>query len=325
MLSARDYADAVEDLGADIIVGLGDIPYGRTLGSKRVQKAADRVIQWSTDHVNVRKEKSAAGHGEQQARLFAPLLPVSCANQQFYIDCLADDLEDHISGLAFYDLATLEDLPQALQHLPRIGFTEPGTPHQLLRHIDMGIDLHTVPFISAATDAGVALGFTLPAAKVEGRKPLPLGEDMWLATHAADLSPLTEGCTCYACTNHHRAYVQHLLAAKEMLGWVLLQIHNHHVMDLFFDGVRRSISERTFHEEVARFERVYESALPEGSGQGPRVRGYQYKSEGPGEVKKNKAPFTKLNDRKEVLAESAPPSATANATELEQQGFAEKQ
>ena len=36
----------------------------------------------------------------------------------------------------------------------------------------------------------------------------------------------------------------------------------------------------------------------------PRVRGYQFKSEGPGEPKKNKAPFNMLDEGREKLAEA---------------------
>ncbi|KAK5120780.1 hypothetical protein LTR85_005846 [Meristemomyces frigidus] len=326
-LRAEDYAEAVGGLGADIVVGLGDIPFGRALGSKRMEKATDRTIQWMQDHVTLRR------HGDEhtvQAKLFAPLLPVSCANQQFYIDCLTQDLASDVSGLAVYDLASLEDLPDSLAHLPRLGFAEPSSPHEILRHVARGIDMLTIPFVIAATDAGIALDFAFPTpasmANTHGHDaPLPLGIDMWNIAHAADLSPLSKGCTCYTCTSHHRAYLQHLLAAKEMLGWVLLQIHNHHVIDLFFAGVRRSIAEGVFEQEVERFGQVYDSRLPEKTGQGPRIRGYQYKSEGPGEAKKNKSPFTMLDDGKEKLADSTLPSADADAGELEAKGFAEKE
>lgn len=56
-----------------------------------------------------------------------------------------------------------------------------------------------------------------------------------------------------------------------------------------------------------------------------RVRGYQYKAEGPGEAKKNAVAFKHaLNDGKEKLAEAAPPAGDVNAGELEVKGFAEK-
>lgn len=266
---AEDYAKGVEGLGADIVLGLGDIPFGRSLGSKRIQKATDRSIDWLQDHVNLRKVDAQEAGFKGQGHLFAPLLPLSCANQQFYIDCLVEDVRDGISGLAIYSSDTLQDLPQELADLPRLGFTEPSTPLEVLRQISNGVDIVTIPFISIVTDAGIALDFTFPGpSSIE--MPLPLGIDFWSPVHATDLGPLREGCTCYACTNHHRAFLQHLLAAKEMLGWVLLQIHNHHVMDQFFASIRSSITAGTFEADVENFSRCYEPELPEKTGQGPR-------------------------------------------------------
>ena len=326
-LKAEDYAEASQTLKADIVVGLGDIPFGRALGSKRIEKATDRNIEWFQDHVTLLDADEA---GQTRAKLFAPLLPVSCANQQYYIDCLTQDVADKVDGLAIYSLSPLEDLPDELAALPRFAFTEPGTPHEILQHISLGLDMLTIPFITTATDAGIALDFSFPASSSTTREDTAtasysLGVDMWLPDHAADLALLVESCKCYTCTNHHRAYIQHLLVAKEMLGWVLLQIHNHHIMDLFFAGIRESILDDTFDHELQRFGKVYEPQLPEKTGQGPRVRGYQFKSEAPGEPKKNAAPFVMLNDGNEKLAEATPPNANADAVDLEEQGFAKKE
>jgi queuine tRNA-ribosyltransferase subunit QTRTD1 len=269
-LNAEEYADAVEGLGADIVIGLGDVPYGRALGSKRVQKATDRSIDWLQDHVARRKRHTEAPGFKGQAQLFAPLLPLSCANQQFYIDCLLEDVRDDISGLAIYNADTLQDLPEQLASLPRLDFTEPETPLQVLRQIANGVDIVTLPFVSGITDAGIALDFAFPGPSTIKSEPLPLGIDFWTASSATDLGPLTEGCSCYACTNHHRAFLQHLLAAKEMLGWVLLQIHNHHVIDGFFASIRASIVAGTFEADVEKFSRCYDANFPEKTGQGPR-------------------------------------------------------
>ena len=60
------------------------------------------------------------------------------------------------------------------------------------------------------------------------------------------------------------------------------------------------------------------------------MRGYQFKSEGPGEPKRNTPNFKPfedgktLNDGKEVLADSALQRADANAAEMEKTGFAER-
>lgn len=325
-LKAEDYADASENLKPDIIVALGDIPYGRALGSKRVEKATDRSIAWLQDHVSLR---NTTDRSPASSHLFASLLPVSCVNQQFYIEALSQDLAKEIHGLAIYDLAPLEDLPKGLHDLPRLAFLEPSTPGKVLQHISLGIDVLTLPFVAASTDAGIALDFAFPVPEMSNgdlkvTQPRLLGTDMWLSDHATDLDPMVQHCQCYACVNHHKAYVQHLLAAKEMLGWVLLQIHNHHVIDRFFSGIRQSIADGTFESDVRKFEQTYESQLPEKTGQGPRVRGYHFKSEGPSEPKKNKPPFTTLDDKSEKLAESVAPTVGTDAGKLEEQGFAER-
>jgi queuine tRNA-ribosyltransferase subunit QTRTD1 len=270
LLKAEEYADAVEGLGVDIVLGLGDVPYGRTLGSKRIEKATDRSIDWLKDHVARRKKLAAQDGFKGQAQLFAPLLPLSCANQQYYVDCLVDDVRNDISGLAIYSADTLEDLPEELATLPRLDLTEPATPLAVLRQIANGVDIVTMPFISVITDAGIALDFEFPGPSTTPSEILPLGIDLWSSSHATDLSPLRGGCSCYACTDHHRAFLQHLLAAKEMLGWVLLQVHNHHMIDKFFASIRSSIAAGTFEADVETFSRCYDSELPEKTGQGPR-------------------------------------------------------
>jgi Queuine tRNA-ribosyltransferase len=50
---------------------------------------------------------------------------------------------------------------------------------------------------------------------------------------ADERSPVV-GCNCYTCSTHSRAYLHHLVCAKEMLGEILLFIHNlHHLLSLF--------------------------------------------------------------------------------------------
>lgn len=144
---------------------------------------------------------------------------------------------------------------------------------------------------------------------------------MWSSLHATSVIPLTTSCTCYTCTDHQRAYVQHLLSAKEMLGWVLLQIHNHHVLSEFFAAIRESIKNSTFEVDCAEFSKIYEPELPAKSGQGPRVRGYHFKSEGPSEAKKNKPAWGNLGGDDQEVGGLVPDEPAAGLVE---KGFAEK-
>jgi queuine tRNA-ribosyltransferase subunit QTRTD1 len=309
-------------LKPDITVGLGDVMYGSKAGIKRVEKMSDRTTDWITTMIAECKTCSTP-----PTNLFAPLLALDAQQQSSYLAFLQESQQD-ISGLAFYTCEVLLSLPAAISSLPRLALTEATTPHAVLSEISLGIDLHTIPFIATATDNGIALSFDFPAVPSLDTRPAPLGTDMWLPTHSTALVPLKVDCKCYSCMKHHRAYIQHLLVAKEMLGWVLLQIHNLAVIDRFYTGVRTAIEDNTFDEEVQRFEKVYERSWPEITGIGPRQRGYQFKSEGPGEKKKNVKAYGRFED---PALESSAPTDDGNlkpdvdSGELEKIGFAEKQ
>ena len=62
-----------------------------------------------------------------------------------------------------------------------------------------------------------------------------------------DMSVIEEGCTCYTCSNGHgRAYLRHLYMSKEMLGGILVSVHNiHHFQSLMVD-IRAAISENNW-------------------------------------------------------------------------------
>ena len=281
----------------------------------------DRTQEWLTQLINQKDEDQA---------IFAAVLPIDFHDQAEYLNYVADELGPDISGLAIYDSDLLPDIPATslLSQLPRLSLDEPTSPHHILRQISLGMDVFTIPFIGFATDAGIALTFRFPRPFPNddalpnsiGAIIVPLGIDMWAPNHAASLSPLSYSCKCYTCTSHHRAYVQHLLSAKEMLGWTLIQIHNHHVLSEFFASIRDSIRSGTFEEDRAEFARVYESELPEKSGQGPRIRGYHFKSEGPGEAKKNRAAWGNLGGDDQVDGGLVPDE---DAVGLEEKGFAE--
>jgi len=271
MLENIDYVDYVHKLSPDIIIGLADMPYGESAGLRRTQKMSTRTEKWTKDMINVNSGTEASSISRERPNLFVPILPINREAQYLYLDLLADELKDNIDGLALYVADSFTIVPARLAHLPRMSMTGASQPQDVLRDIQLGADICAIPFISAATDAGIALDFVFPAhGEPDKRERLAMGIDMWTADHATDVLPLTSDCRCYVCQKHHRAYIQHLLSAKEMLAWVLLQIHNLKTMDDFFAGIRRTIQEGTFENEVKKFEDIYEAELPTKTGQGPR-------------------------------------------------------
>ena len=353
-LDVSRYAEASRLLQPDVVVGLGDVVRGDNTGSKRAMKMEDRTLRWTRQMVgsstveppgpSTQPIEDAAGGWCSRTAFFAPVPPIPRGLQLSYLNYLDEDVRHQISGLALNDAAIVADPPAGLQDLPRLALDDPSTPHHLIDDVALGIDLFAIPFIGTSTDAGIALDISFPPSKRESmfedsacRKSM--GVDMWLPSHASDLSPLQHGCQCYACLTHHRAYVQHLLSAKEMLGWVLLQLHNLHVMHEFFAGMRASIADGSFDESRKAFGLVYQPRLPERTGQGPRyvaslppaaqssvcvrmlivrrVRGYQFKSTGPGEPRKNPVAYRSLDDASEPAADALDSAAAAGSRDAD--------
>jgi hypothetical protein len=117
-----------------------------------------------------------------------------------------------------------------------------------------GIDLFDMGYLAGVTAGGYALSFPLDpgAQQQQQQQPMPAssgsastdkapaadgssdadaaadgGQDcskinLWAVAYRTDKRPLLPGCNCFACANHTRAYLHHLLQAHEMtaqVGW----------------------------------------------------------------------------------------------------------
>lgn len=58
-----------------------------------------------------------------------------------------------------------------------------------------------------------------------------------------DYSPIEEGCDCYACANFTRAYIRHLIKAKEILAAQLITMHNLRFTLKLMEDIRSAILE----------------------------------------------------------------------------------
>ncbi len=88
-----------------------------------------------------------------------------------------------------------------------------GTPQDIVECIARGIDMFDCVMPTRSARHGQA--FTR-----SGR------ENLRNQTHRLSTEPLDPDCSCEACTNYSRAYLRHLVRAKEHFGFRLLTIHN---------------------------------------------------------------------------------------------------
>lgn len=66
------------------------------------------------------------------------------------------------------------------------------------------------------------------------------------AQYEKDSSPIEEGCNCPACRRYSKAYIRHLLKAKEMLGMRLCVLHNLYFYNNMMQEIRDSLDEGRF-------------------------------------------------------------------------------
>ena len=80
--------------------------------------------------------------------------------------------------------------------------------------------------------------------------------------YETDLSPIEEGCGCPCCRSFSRAYVHHLLKAKEMLAMRLLVLHNLYFYNHLMEEIRAAIEEGHYDEWADRTIETMTQNLP---------------------------------------------------------------
>ncbi|XP_017980821.1 PREDICTED: queuine tRNA-ribosyltransferase subunit qtrtd1 [Theobroma cacao] len=135
-----------------------------------------------------------------------------------------------------------------------------GLPEEILQGVAAGVDLFESTYIYHLTLGGFALTFPLDSMEINASNlaSSDVGSDLRKINLRAtvfrkDTTPIIEGCTCYTCQNHTRAYINHLLNVHEMLAQILLEIHNTHHFLGFFRSIREAIKAGRFEEFRKKF------------------------------------------------------------------------
>ena len=76
--------------------------------------------------------------------------------------------------------------------------------------------------------------------------------NLFNAQYELDQRPIEEGCGCPACTRYSRAYIRHLLKAKEMLGMRLCVLHNLYFYNTMMEEIRAALEQGRFAEYKRR-------------------------------------------------------------------------
>lgn len=216
-----------ENLGADIIMQFDQCSeYGYT--HTQAEEAMNLTSRWL--------ERCAAAKSRDDQVLF----PILQGNM--YKDLREESLKRAVSyadcGIGIGGLSVGEPKPLMYEILdfmqPMLPDNMPrylmgvGSPDCLIEGVIRGIDMFDCVLATRVARNGTA--FT-SRGKIVVRN----------GAYKEDFTPLDDECGCYCCKNYTKAYLRHLLNVDEMLGAMLLSLHNITFLHKLMRGLREAI------------------------------------------------------------------------------------
>ena len=219
--------DIQNNLGADIIMQFDQCSeYGAD--HRKSQQAMKRTLDWLDRCYNFHKN-------EEQA-----LFPIVQGN--FYSDLRLTSLKNTIPyakhGIAIGGLSVGEPKPLMYEMLdlmyPHYPTNVPrylmgvGSPDCLIEGVLRGIDMFDCVLATRIARNGTAL-------TSKGKIVVRNGK------YKDDYTTLDDECDCYCCRNYTKAYLRHLINTGEMLGGMLLSMHNTAFLLRLMRNLRKAI------------------------------------------------------------------------------------
>ena len=224
-----------ENLGADIIMAFDECSDPNDHAYTRL--AMERTHRWAERSLQARTRSDQALFGIVQGGVDMDLRAESAR----FIASL-DTPGIAIGGLSVGE--TKQEMHEALDVvIPLLPEDKPrylmgvGTPEDLIDGVARCIDIFdcVLPTRLARHHSAFA---------PEGRL------NLMNASFARDQNPIDAGCDCYTCRTFTRAYLRHLIVAKELLAGTLISIHNLRALMRLMEQIRHLIGNGTFEAHI---------------------------------------------------------------------------
>jgi queuine tRNA-ribosyltransferase len=215
-----------ENLGADIIMAFDECAVPTDYAYSKL--AMQRTHTWARRCQTAKTRSDQALFGIVQGGVFSDLRAESAET------LAAMDFPGYaIGGLSVGEskadmLRTISEVNQILpENKPRY-LMGVGTPQDLIESVLRGVDIFDCVLPTRLARHNSAMTLT-------GRM------NMMNAAYARDERPISADCHCYTCQHFSRAYLRHLVNAKEMLAATMLSIHNLYTLVNLTEHMRQAI------------------------------------------------------------------------------------
>ena len=227
-------------LGADVIMSFDECPPGDA-DYATVAAATERTYRWLERCIAAhQRPDTQALFGIVQGGTY-PELRQKAVNALNALD---------LPGYAIGGVSVGED-PALVREI--VQFTAPLLPFEKPRYL-MGVG--TYKEMAMAIASGIDL-FDCVIHTRFGRHGTALVKgERWNLKNAQfreDFTPLDDSCPCYTCQTFTRAYLNHLIRSREMLGYILLSLHNIAELVRFTQQIREAILSDRFVTDFAHW------------------------------------------------------------------------
>lgn len=238
-----------EQLGADVIMVLDEcvkLPAGRA----ELEAAIDRTLRWAAE--------CRRAHTREDQALFA--IVQGGLDLDYRLRCLDALTALGFPGYAIGGLSVGETPAEMARLLSDFAWRMPEDRPRYLMGVGRPID------ILRAVAAGVDM-FDCVMPTRNGRNSFAFTDSGYVrlrnARHRADSRPLEETCDCPVCERFSRAYLRHLFLADEMLGPILVSLHNIAYYQRWMRRIREAISRGELSTMLAEWEAAEQVAKDE--------------------------------------------------------------
>ncbi len=224
-----------ENLGADIIMAFDECSDPND--HAYTKPAMERTHRWAERCVQAKRREDQALFGIIQGGVNPDL---RVASAQFIASLATPGIA--IGGLSVGE--TKEEMHAMLDLIePHLPPNKPrylmgvGTPEDLIDGVARGVDVFDCVLPTR-------LARHHSAFSSEGRL------NLMNSAFARDPRPIDDACDCYTCRTFTRAYIRHLIAAKELLAGTLISIHNLRALIRLTENIRDYIEDGSFESRV---------------------------------------------------------------------------
>lgn len=255
-LGTKESIEMQVAMGSDIMMVLDECPpWPCEPGAAR--DAVERTVRWAADckahYPLLRAEAEAKGQLPTRDQLLFGIVQGG-SHAALRKECAERLVEIGFDGYAIggvsvgepeHEMMAAVEMaePSLPAHKPRYAMGL-GQPHQLIELVARGVDMFDCVLPTRMARHGTAYAH-------EGQLHLKT------AQFRHDQRPIEESCACYCCRNFTRAYLRHLLKAQEIVGLMLVSLHNSHFYLEIMREAREAIIAGTFADYRTKFRENY--------------------------------------------------------------------